>query len=81
MKKILYIVVCMMLFGCACSDADTELNPVEQAKYQVALTFSPGEALTRIAVDETRIEDINIYLFAGSRATVSGDVPDTTQLQ
>lgn len=63
MKKILYIVVCMMLFCCVCSDADTAPNPVEQGKHQVALTFSPGEARTRIAVDETSIEDINIYLF------------------
>ena len=66
MKKILYTVVCMMLFFCACSDSDIEPNSAEQAKQQVTLTFSPGEARTRIAVDETRIDDINIYLFPAS---------------
>lgn len=63
MKKIIYIIVCMLLFGSACSDSDTEPNPSGQARQQVTLTFSTGEARTRVAVDETRIEDINIYLF------------------
>lgn len=63
MKKIIYVIVCMMLFGSACSDSDTESNPSGQAKQQVTLTFSPGEACTRMAADETRIGDINLYLF------------------
>lgn len=63
MKKIIYIIVCMMLFCCACSDSDTEPNPSWQAKQQVTLTFSSSETRSRVAVDETRIGDINIYLF------------------
>ena len=62
MKKIIYIIVCMMLFCSACSDLKDAPNP-GQAKQQVTLTFSTSEARTRVAVDETRIEDINIYLY------------------
>ena len=39
MKKLIYTVVCMMLFCCACSDADIELNPATQAKQQLAMTI------------------------------------------
>lgn len=63
MKKILYSLVCMLLFCSACSDSDIEPNPPRQAMQQVTLTFSPGEACTRMAADETRIDDINLYLF------------------
>lgn len=63
MKKIIYVIVCMLLFGSACSDSDIGPNPPEQARQQVTLTFSSSEARTRIAVDETRIGDINLYLF------------------
>lgn len=63
MKKILYSIVCMLLFYSACSDSDIEPNPPGQAMQQVTLTFSPGEACTRMAADETRIDDINLYLF------------------
>lgn len=61
MKKILYTAVCMLLFCSACSDSDIKPNPSRQAKRQVTLTFSPGQA--RTSADETCIEDINLYLF------------------
>lgn len=64
MKKLIYTVVCMMLFCCACSDADIELNPATQAKQQLAMTFRSGAmSPTRAATDDTRIDDINLYLF------------------
>ena len=64
MKKLIYTVVCMMLFCCACSDADIELNPATQAKQQLAMTFRCGAmSPTRAATDDTRIDDINLYLF------------------
>lgn len=64
MKKLIYTVICMMLFCCACSDADIELNPATQAKQQLAMTFRCGVmSPTRAATDDTRIDDINLYLF------------------
>ena len=64
MKKLIYTVVCMMLFCCACSDSDIELNPATQAKQQLAMTFRCGAmSPTRAATDDTRIDDINLYLF------------------
>ena len=64
MKKLIYTVVCMMLFCCACSDADIELNPAKQAKQQLAMTFRCGAmSPTRAATNDTRIDDINLYLF------------------
>lgn len=63
MKKILYTAVCMLLFCSACSDSDIGPNPSRQAKRHVTLTFSPGQARTRTAADEFRIDDINLYLF------------------
>ena len=54
----------MMLFCCACSDSDIELNPATQAKQQLAMTFRCGAmSPTRAATDDTRIDDINLYLF------------------
>ena len=69
MKKILYTAVCMLLFCSACSDSDIEPNPSRQAKRHVTLTFSPGQARTRTAADESRIDDINLYLFPASGDT------------
>ena len=66
MKKILYIAVCALLFCSACSDSDIEPNPSRQAKRHITLTFSPGQARTRTAADESRIDDINLYLFPAS---------------
>ena len=64
MKKLIYTVICMMLFCCACSDADVELNPAKQAKQQLAMTFRCGAmSPTRAATNDTRIDDINLYLF------------------
>lgn len=64
MKKIIYIPICIMLFCCACSDSDIELNPATQAKQQLAMTFRCGAmSPTRAATDDTRIDDINLYLF------------------
>lgn len=64
MKKIIYIPICMMLFCCACSDADTEPNPATQAQQQITMTFKCGEmSATRSASSDTRIDDINLYLF------------------
>lgn len=55
MKKLIYTVICMMLFCCACSDADVELNPAKQAKQQLAMTFRCGAmSPTRAATDDTR---------------------------
>ena len=63
MKKLIYTVVCMILFCCACSDAVIEPNPVTQAQ-QITMTFKCGEmSLTRSATSDTRIDDINLYLF------------------
>lgn len=64
MKKLIYTVVCSMLFCCACSDSDIELNPATQAKQQLAMTFRCGAmSPTRTASSDTRIDDINLYLF------------------
>ena len=64
MKKIIYIPICIMLFCCACSDLDIELNPATQAKQQLAMTFRCGAmSPTRTASSDTRIDDINLYLF------------------
>ena len=63
MKKIFYIPICMILFCCACSDAVIEPNPVTQAQ-QISMTFKCGEmSPTRTASSDTRIDDINLYLF------------------
>ena len=63
MKKLIYTVVCMMLFCCACSDADINPNPTTQAQ-QITMTFRCGEmSPTRSASSDTRIDDINLYLF------------------
>ena len=63
MKKIFYIPICMMLFCCACSDADINPNPTTQAQ-QITMTFRCGEmSPTRSASSDTRIDDINLYLF------------------
>lgn len=65
MKKIIYIIICSMLFCCACSDSDIEPNPVMQAKQQrITMSFRCGEmSLTRAATDDNRIDDINLYLY------------------
>ena len=54
-----------MLFCCACSDLDIEPNPVMQAKQQrITMTFRCGDmSPTRAATDDSRIDDINLYLF------------------
>ena len=52
-----------MLFCCACSDADINPNPTTQAQ-QITMTFRCGEmSPTRSASSDTRIDDINLYLF------------------
>lgn len=65
MKKLIYCVVCMMLFCCACSDSESTLNPITQAKQQrITMTFRCGDmSPTRAATDDSRIDDINLYLF------------------
>lgn len=64
MKRLIYTLVCSMLFCCACSDADTEPNPTTQAQQQITMTFRCGAmSPTRAAAGETRINDINLYLF------------------
>lgn len=63
MKKIFYILICMMLFCCACSDSEPEPNPATQAQ-QITMTFQCGAmSPTRAAPADTRIDDINLYLF------------------
>ena len=60
MKKIFYIPICMMLFCCACSDADINPNPTTQAQ-QITLTFRCGEmSPTRSASTDTRIDHNNL---------------------
>ena len=59
----------MLLFCSACSDSDIEPNPSRQAKRHVTLTFSPVQISTRTSADETRIDDINLYLFPTSGDT------------
>lgn len=63
MKKLVYTVVCMIFFCCACSDLGPALNPATQVQ-QITMTFKCGEMFpTRAAAGETRIDDINLYLF------------------
>lgn len=54
-----------MLFCCACSDSESELNPITQAKQQrITMTFRCGDmSPTRAATDDSRIDDINLYLY------------------
>ena len=64
MKKLIYTLVCSMLFCCACSDADTEPNPATQAQQHITMTFRCGAmSPTRAAAGDTRIDDINLFLF------------------
>ena len=63
MKKIIYTVVCSVLFCSACSDSSPEPNPATQAQ-RITMTFRCGEMTpTRTASSDTRIDDINLYLF------------------
>lgn len=62
MNKIIYIPICMMLFCCACSDLESELNPTTQAQ-QITMTFKCDEMSPRSAPNDTRIDDINLFLF------------------
>lgn len=63
MKKLVYTVICMIFFCCACSDLGPALNPATQVQ-QITMTFKCGEMFpTRAAAGETRIDDINLYLF------------------
>ena len=63
MKKIIYTVVCSVLFCSACSDSSPEPNPATQAQ-RITMTFQCGEmSPTRTASSDTRIDDINLYLF------------------
>lgn len=64
MKKILYLVICMMLFCCACSALESGLNPITQAKQRITMTFRCEDmAQTRAEPDDSRIDDINLYMF------------------
>lgn len=63
MKKLIYTVVCSVLFCSACSDSGPEPNPATQAQ-RITMTFRCGEMTpTRTASSDTRIDDINLYLF------------------
>ena len=63
MKKIIYTVVCSVLFCSACSDSSPEPNPATQVQ-RITMTFRCGEMTpTRTASSDTRIDDINLYLF------------------
>lgn len=53
-----------MLFFCACSDWENDLNPITQAQKQIAISFRCGEmSPTRAATADSRIDDINLCLF------------------
>lgn len=63
MKKIIYTVVCSVLFCSACSDSSPEPKPATQVQ-RITMTFRCGEMTpTRTASSDTRIDDINLYLF------------------
>ena len=71
----------MMLFCCACSDADINPNPTTQAQ-QITMTFRCGEmSPTRSASSDTRIDDtdgvhvINLVDHAGLLSPILHVVP------
>ena len=88
MKTLIHIFLGMLLFAGACSDkVYVCTTPVPEPQH-VTFSFScDSPSGTRAAVDETRIDDINLYLFpadgaplrhmyAASQRTVSLELPD-----
>lgn len=65
MKKLIYCLICGLLFCCACSDSDTGLdNPMQANPQKISLSFRcENMSPTRTMTDEKRIDDINLYLF------------------
>lgn len=88
MKTYIHIFLGMLLFTGACSDEKPACIPIVHGTQHVTFTFS-CDALsgTRAVADETRLDDINLYLFpadgasprhmyAASQRAVSLELPD-----
>lgn len=88
MKTYIHIFLGMLLFTGACSDKKPACTPAVHGTQHVTFTFS-CDALsgTRAVADETRLDDINLYLFpadgasprhmyAASQRAVSLELPD-----
>ena len=88
MKTYIHIFLGMLLFTGACSDEKPACTPAVHGTQHVTFTFS-CDALsgTRAVADETRLDDINLYLFpadgasprhmyAASQRAVSLELPD-----
>ena len=88
MKTLIHILWGTLLFAGSCSDEMPVCTPAVHGPRHVTFTFScdalPG---TRAVADESRVEDINLYLFpandaparhvyAASQRTVALELPD-----
>lgn len=88
MKTLIHILLGTLLFAGSCSDEMPVCTPAVHGPRHVTFTFScdalPG---TRAVADESRVEDINLYLFpandaparhvyAASQRTVALELPD-----
>ena len=64
MKTLIHILLGTLLFAGSCSDEMPVCTPAVHGPRHVTFTFScdalPG---TRAVADESRVEDINLYLF------------------
>lgn len=88
MKTYIHIFLGMLLFTGACSDEKPTCTPAVHGTQYVTFTFSCGALSgTRAVADETRLGDINLYLFpadgasprhmyAASQRAVSLELPD-----
>ena len=88
MKTYIHIFLGMLLFTGACSDEKPACTPAVHGTQYVTFTFSCGALSgTRAVADETRLGDINLYLFpadgasprhmyAASQRAVSLELPD-----
>ena len=88
MKTLIHILLGTLLFAGSCSDEMPVCTPAVHGPRHVTFTFScdalPG---TRAVADESRVEDINLYLYpandaqarhvyAASQRTVALELPD-----
>lgn len=69
MKTLILILLGTLLFAGSCSDEMPVCTPAVHGPRHVTFTFScdalPG---TRAVADESRVEDINLYLFPANEA-------------
>lgn len=69
MKTLIHMFLGMLLFAGACSDKAYVYTPPVHELRHVTISFSCGAlADTRAAADETRLDDINLYLFPADGA-------------